>query len=135
MYPGGREPWGGTVECPNVRQAMSADAVAAGSCGLSEPLVWYLLGYRLVSGSSQMADYSDTARTSTAWKRVPWGMQNYIFFYLRSHHFPITAHNTEAVAQAIADRLRGGPVKHFELEVVIERSAVEYRLEEGDDGS
>jgi hypothetical protein len=57
-------------------------------------------------------------------------MQNYIFFYLRSHHFPITPHNTEAVAQAIADRLKAGPVKHFELEVVVERSAVEYRLDE-----
>jgi len=82
-----------------------------------------------------MVDYSDTARISTAWKRVPWGMQNYIFFYLRSHHFPITPRNAEAVAQAIADRLKVGPVKHFELEVVIERSAVEYRLEEGNGGS
>jgi hypothetical protein len=82
-----------------------------------------------------MVDYSDTARISTAWKRVPWGMQNYIFFYLRSHHFPITPRNTEAVAQVIADRLKVGPVKHFELEVVIERSAVEYRLEEGKGGS
>jgi hypothetical protein len=82
-----------------------------------------------------MADYSDTVRTSTAWKRVPWGMQNYIFFYLRSHHFPITPRNTEAVAQAIADRLKAGPVRHFELEVVIERSAVECRLEEGESGS
>jgi hypothetical protein len=82
-----------------------------------------------------MVDYSDTARTSTAWKRVPWGMQNYIFFYLRSHHFPITPRNTEAVAQAIADRLKTGPVKHFELEVVIEQSAIEYRLDEGGSGS
>jgi len=81
-----------------------------------------------------MGNYVDTARTSTAWKRVPWGMQNYIFFYLRTHHIPITPRNTEAVAQAIADRLKAGPVKHFELEVVIERSAVEYRLEEGEDG-
>lgn len=43
--------------------------------------------------------------------------------------------NTEAVAQAIAGRLKVGPVKHFELEVVIERSAVEYRLEDGEAGS
>jgi hypothetical protein len=59
-------------------------------------------------------------------------MQNYIFFYLRSHHFPVTPLNTEAMGKAIADRLEAGPVKHFELEVVIERSAVEYRLEEGE---
>jgi hypothetical protein len=62
-------------------------------------------------------------------------MQSYIFFYLRSHHFPITPHNTEAVAQAISDRLEIGPVKHFELEVVVERSAVEYRLDEKAGGS
>lgn len=78
-----------------------------------------------------MVDYSDTARTSTAWKRVPWGMQNYIFFYLRSHHFPVTPHNVDVLSQAIADRLDAGPVEHRDLEVLIERRVVGSQLDEG----
>ena len=77
-----------------------------------------------------MADHSDKPWTDNAWKRVPWGMQNYIFFYLRTHHFRITPRNTEIVAKAIADRLKVGPVEHRNLEVVIDLSAVEYLLDE-----
>ncbi|HEY4092627.1 MAG TPA: hypothetical protein VGN46_14025 [Luteibacter sp.] len=80
-----------------------------------------------------MANKADIPWASTAWGRVPWGMQNYIFFYLRSHHFPVTPHNTELLAQAIANRLQAGPVLHRDLEIVIDRSAVEYLLDDDAD--
>ena len=67
----------------------------------------------------------------SAWRGVPWDMQNYIFFYLRSRHFPITFRNTSLIAQALARRLETGPIEHRDLEVAIEKSAVEYLLDEG----
>ena len=76
-----------------------------------------------------MAEPADISWSTTPWKRVSWEFQNYIFFYLRSHHYPITSGNTDAVAQVIADRLSVGPVKHCHLEVIIDQSAVEYQLD------
>jgi hypothetical protein len=76
-----------------------------------------------------VAEKSDIAWANTVWNGVPWAMQNFIFFYLRTHHFPVTPWNTALVAQAISKRLTAGPIKHYELEVVIEQSAVEYRLD------
>lgn len=67
----------------------------------------------------------------SAWRAVPWDMQNYIFFYLRSRHFPITFRNTSLIAQALALRMASGPIEHRDLDVAIEKSAVEYLLEEG----
>lgn len=76
-----------------------------------------------------MAEHADIPWSTTPWNRVSWELQNYIFFYLRSHRFPITPANADAVAQVIADRLARGPVKHCHLEVIIDQSAVEYQLD------
>ncbi|HEY4146085.1 hypothetical protein [Pinirhizobacter sp.] len=76
-----------------------------------------------------MAEDANNAWRRVPWKRVSWELQNYIFFYLRSHHYSITPSNTDAVAQVIADRLAAGPMKHCDLDVIIDRSAVDYQLD------
>lgn len=73
---------------------------------------------------------SEAESVTAAWSAVPWDMQNYIFFYLRSRHFPITYRNTSLIAQTLAKRLAAGPIQHRDLEVVIERSEVGGLLEE-----
>ncbi len=76
-----------------------------------------------------MVNDSDIARTGMAWTHASWDIQNYILFYLRSHHLPITLNNTNALAQVIEDRLRRGPAKHSHLEVIIERSELTCLLD------
>jgi hypothetical protein len=81
-----------------------------------------------------VANDSDIARSGIAWSRLSWDIQNYILFYLRSHHLPITLNNTNALAQVVEDRLRRGPAKHSQLEVIIERSELTCFLDTDEDG-
>ncbi|NID14107.1 hypothetical protein [Luteibacter yeojuensis] len=64
------------------------------------------------------------------WKSVPWELQNYVYYFLRTRHFPITIRNTLLIAHVLARRLADGPVEHRDLDIVIETSAVEYCLDD-----
>jgi hypothetical protein len=73
---------------------------------------------------------SDGEGAAREWRVVPWDMQNYVYYYLRSRQFPITIRNTRLIAHVLARRLAAGPVVHRDLDVVIENSAVEHLLDD-----
>jgi len=66
------------------------------------------------------------------WGSVSWDMQNFVFYFLRSRNFPITIRNTLLVAEVLSLRLSRGPVRHRDLEVVVEASDVPALLDEID---
>lgn len=79
-----------------------------------------------------MSDQIDGRVAAREWRIVPWDMQNYVFYFLRSRQFPITIRNTRLVAQVLVKRLSAGPVEHRDLDVVMERSEVEHLLDSSD---
>lgn len=79
-----------------------------------------------------MVNRTDGKVAAREWGGVPWDMQNYVFYFLRSRQFPITIRNTQLVAQVLMRRLASGPVVHRDLDVVIENSDVELLLDDGE---
>jgi len=70
----------------------------------------------------RVIDPSDLKSANHPFARLPWQVQMFVVFYLRSSGYAATEEELELAAHIVERRIAHGPIDHRDLAVVIDRA-------------